>query len=397
MMSRKYAWVKDALSHASLSTKVRAMKHFMMGKKEYLPKRKTAADMDAVIKCALCPNMCKFDCPVLEAEKNEAVSPSGKMRIAHFIETGRLETRDAVELMYHCCTCDACREWCPFDFSVGDLLKGVRRDIVISHTVPEEVSRLRDHLEQTHTMDERTYAPDGRKNGDILYFMGCTVLSEGRAIAEAMDAIFRAAGEEYAVMEDEWCCGAPLHNLGFFDEFHTFAQHVAEKIGESGCRTVVCSCPTCAHTFKNLYPETGHPLQVEVMHATEYISRMLDEGIITPGKFERECVYHDPCTLARKLGITEEPRAVLKGIPGLQLREPHFSRNHTRCCGRGGQLWRTNPRVAESIAEKRREELEEHAACIVTACPACREALGAHGEVYDVSEIVALSMGDGNE
>lgn len=396
-MGKKYAWVKDALARASLATKMRAMKHFMMGKRDYLPKKKTAADMDAVIKCALCPNMCKFDCPTLEAEKNEAVSPSGKMRVAHFLETERIDAPDAVELMYHCCSCDACREWCPFDFSVGDLLKGVRRDIVVSHTVPEEVSRVRDRLMQTHTMDERVSVHHKGKNGDVLYFMGCTVLSRGTTIADAMNVIFHAAGIPYTVMNEEWCCGAPLYNLGFVDEFHTFAQHIVEKIKESGCHTVVCSCPTCAHTFKRLYPETGYHLGVEVVHATEYISRLIKEDTIMPGTLERECVYHDPCTLARKLGIIEEPRAVLHAIPGLSLREPHFSKRLTRCCGGGGQLSRTNPQVAESIAEKRRRELAAYAPCIVTACPTCREVLGGSFPVYDLSEIVALSMGNGNE
>ncbi|RLF63472.1 MAG: hypothetical protein DRN31_02365, partial [Thermoplasmata archaeon] len=112
-MKDKYAWVMDALSKAPLLTKARAVKHFLMGRNDYI-KKERHADMDAVIKCALCPNMCKFDCPVLAAEKNDAVSPSGKMRLAYFIEAGYLSSDDAFEDMYKCTGCNACVQWCPF-------------------------------------------------------------------------------------------------------------------------------------------------------------------------------------------------------------------------------------------------------------------------------------------
>lgn len=389
--TKKYAWVMDALSKTPLSVKLRAMKKFLAGEKEYLPEKKTNADMDAIIKCSLCPNMCKFDCPVLEAGKNEALSPSAKMRIAYFIEKGLIGSEDSFELMYKCCSCDACRQWCPFDFSVGDILKGVRADIVEENKTPEKILEIKEKLEKNHIMDEKSFEARGEEKGETLYFMGCVVQSKRKEIGEAMIKIFDMAGEEYAVMEGEWCCGAPLHNLGFINEFKEFAKHNVEKIKESECKVMICSCPTCTYVFKQIYPQFGFKIKAKIMHSSEYLFDIIQNRKIEVGSVEKECVYHDPCTLARKLGIEKEPREVLRNT-GIVLKEAYFNKKDTKCCGHGGQLSRTNPDIAEKIAENRIKELAEVAKCIVTACPSCKTAFENCKEVYDLSEVVLMGM-----
>ncbi len=392
---KKYAWIMEAISKANFSTRARAMKLFLMEKKKYVL-RNREADIDSIIKCALCPNMCKFDCPVLEVEKNEAVSPSGKMRIAYFIETERISSEDAIDLMYKCTGCDACRQWCPFDFSVGDILRGVRADIISMDMVPPEVLKIKEDLEREHVVGKRSIKENIKRNIKIdshgkglLYFVGCSVASERNEIAEAMLKIFDYAGEEYCTIE-EWCCGFPLYNLGFIDIFKKFAEHNLKEIRESGCKTVVCSCPTCAYMLKQIYPEMGYKLKVNILHSSEYIFTLIKEGKIKTC-YEEECVYHDPCTLARKLRIEDEPREVLK-IAGAELKESDFSRKYTKCCGMGGQLSRTNAEIADRMAKMRAEELLSVANCIITACPSCKTAFEKHGRVYELSEVVALGL-----
>jgi hypothetical protein len=121
---KKYSWLTGAIFKANLSTKRQILINFLTAKKKYVPK----AEVDSILKCALCPNMCRFDCPVLKVEKSEASSPAGKMRIAYLLETGKLEfSEDAIDLMYKDADCDACKQWCPFNFSVGELLVDVRK------------------------------------------------------------------------------------------------------------------------------------------------------------------------------------------------------------------------------------------------------------------------------
>ena len=119
----KYKWVMDELKNVSFTEKARAMKHFLLGEKKFLPKKKTHADMDLVIKCALCPNMCRFDCGTLQAGKSETLSPAYKARIGYFLSKGIIdptqeENREYIDLMYKCTNEESCKVWCPFEFSV---------------------------------------------------------------------------------------------------------------------------------------------------------------------------------------------------------------------------------------------------------------------------------------
>lgn len=388
-MKDKYAWVMDALSRAPLTTKARAVKHFLMDKNKYAVK-KANADMDAVIKCALCPNMCKFDCPVLMVEKNDTVSPSGKMRLAYFIETGNISSEDAVEAMYKCAGCDACEQWCPFDFSVGEILKGVRQDIAEMGKAPQDVVEIKEKLERNHVMhDDKRRDYGGHEHGDVLYFMGCEVSSKREEIADSMIKIFEGIGEKYALLKEEWCCGSPFLNLGFKEEFKKFAEHNRKAIEESGCKMLVCSCPTCTHIFRNVYPELGFKIDARILHSSEYLAEMVSDASLA--RIERKAVYHDPCVLARKLGVEDEPRDLV-GRAGMDLWEAEFHGKDSRCCGGGGGLTHTNPGIAEKMADARLRELKEQSDCIVTSCPTCKTVFDGGAEVFDVSEIIAMSM-----
>jgi len=392
MSDKKYAWVRDALSHVPLTTKARALKHFLMGKNEYLPAKKTRADMDEVIKCALCPNMCKFDCPVLAAAATDAVSPSGKARLAYFLETEALATDDAALLMYACCSCDACREWCPFDFSVADILQGVRADLVDRHREPEAARETRQRLEEQHSLHQRQVEPAGPPTGDLLYFMGCEVSARHPEIARDTRTVLEAAGVTPAMLPQEWCCGAPLLSMGYVDDFLDVARHQARAVESSRCSTVVCSCPTCTYMLRVMYPRHGISLPAQVLHSSEYLARLVQEERLPAGAVDGPCVYHDPCTLARKLGVMDPPRQVLHRM-GMDVRESPFNREHTQCCGRGGSLPSFFPKVADAITEARLQELHRTAPCIVTACPTCKSAFSGQGaEAYDLVQVVRRAL-----
>jgi len=387
-MSKKNAWVMKALHELPLAMKAKAMKHFLQGNKKYM-KKGIQADMDAIIKCATCPNMCKFDCPVLEAEKNEALSPAGKARIAYFLENGLLDSDYAREIMYACSSCEACKEHCPFDFSVADILRGMRRDMVMEGKVPERVAELKNELLEKHVMGERNFSGDGK--GSVIYFAGCVVNNERKEIGEAMIKIFENVGEKYAIMEEEWCCGYPLYNMGFMEEFKEFAIRNARKFNESGAEKIVCSCPTCAHVFTNIYPEMGIRIKPEIVHSSSYILHLIREGKISLEENKMSVVYHDPCTLARKLEV-DDARNVIKSIPGIELREAMLHGKETRCCGNGGQMARIHESISIKMAEKRKEDLKEIMAdAVVSACPSCKTAL-MEGKFYDLAELVAESM-----
>ena len=387
-MKDKNAWVMKALHELPLTMKARAMKHFLRGNKKYM-KKGIKADMDAIIKCATCPNMCKFDCPVLEAEKNEAVSPAGKARIAYFLENGVIGGEYATELMYACSSCDACKEHCPFGFSVAEILRGVRMDIVAENKVPEKVRSIRDELMEKHILGERSFSGDGKAR--IIYFAGCAINSERKEIGEAMLKIFERVDEDYDMLKEEWCCGYPLYNLGFINEFKEFARRNAKVFNESKAEKIVCSCPTCVYVFTHICPEMGIKIKPSIVHSSSYILQMIKEGKISFRERKMSIVYHDPCTLARKLK-KDNSRDVIKSIPGIEIREAMLHGKETRCCGHGGQMARVQEKTAMKMAERRKKDLSTvNADAIASSCPSCKTAL-MDGKFYDIAELVVESM-----
>jgi Fe-S oxidoreductase len=393
---RKNKWLIKLVVKANLSTKSKLVENLLSAEKKYLPKDKTEANAKNVLKCALCPNMCRFDCPVLKAEKSEALSPSGKTRVAHLLETGKLGYRkETVNIFYRDVDCDACKQWCPFGFSVGDLSIGVKRDIAKRGQAPPALVAIKEKIVEQHTIyPERITSLDlnlKKTKADVLFFAGCTTLNKRKENAVATTKILEAAGVDFAVLEEEWCCGYPLHALGFQKEFQAFAERNLRAIRETGCKTVVCSCPSCAYMLKKIYPSG----KFEVKHSSEFFWELIKSNKLSLNSVEGEFVFHDPCVLSRKLEVCEEPRQILKSIPKIVIKEAYSNRKKTQCCGRGGGLGIADPELSLQIAKNRVQQLKEASTAVVTACPSCELALKEADqtvEIVDLSEIILAAL-----
>jgi glycolate oxidase len=192
--------------------------------------------------------------------------------------------------------------------------------------------------------------------------------------------------------------------MGSKDEFKSNAEKLMERIKATGAHELVTPCAGCYKTFKKIYPEIkDHGL--EVYHSAQYLEKLINEGKI---KFQddlgKKVTYHDPCDLGRAFKIFEEPRNILKAIPGLELVEMARNRLKARCCGGGGGVLANNPEMAvEMAAERVRDALAVGAEIIVSGCAACKDNLrkGARAipkqergkiKIMDITEIVAQNI-----
>ena len=170
---------------------------------------------------------------------------------------------------------------------------------------------------------------------------------------------------------EEWCCGFPLHTAGMSDRVHDLAVHNLERVRATGAKILVSTCASCYHTWNHIYPEIlpDFPDDLEVLHGTEYLARLIDEGQLKLGPVERVITYHDPCDLGKRGGIFDEPRYVLEHIPGIELREMTSHHQNSLCCGGGGNVEASSPDAVNEASRRRLLQAQATGArYVVSAC-----------------------------
>ena len=155
-------------------------------------------------------------------------------------------------------------------------------------------------------------------------------------------------------------------------EFERIAGDNIRQLNALGLQTLVSSCSGCFKTIKEDYPKVGK-LNFEVLHTVEFLRRLLeDKKLPFVQPLERKVTYHDPCHLGRASGVFEDPRVLMKAIPGLELAEMPRSGPYSRCCGAGGGLKSGYPDIQNKMAQERVREAEATGAGeLISACPFC--------------------------
>jgi Fe-S oxidoreductase len=323
--------------------------------------------------CDACPKLCRFSCPVSEAERRETVTPWAKMDVGHQRQT-RARPLDAssAEAVYACTGCMRCTEHCRHGNQVAPALVALRTEAVKEGVAPPAVKALADRF-ATHgspfstPLREAAESLGAREGGS--YFPGCTALVKEPAVVA--DAIRAAAGVglplELSPLAGR-CCGYPLWAAGHPVAFRAHAENFARAA--SGMPSIVAGDPGCAYTLTVLYPQVEVSLPPVRLWVDEVARRLPLEGTGTP--VQLDAAYHDPCHLGRGMGRYEAPRAILQhALGGKSFGEAEAARHDGGCSGGGGLLPRTHPETSVEIARRQHAALGE-GKTVVTACPAAR-------------------------
>ncbi|MFC1944070.1 (Fe-S)-binding protein [Chloroflexota bacterium] len=353
-------------------------------------------------------------CPVREHSGGfEHHYARGKIQIAQGILEGRFPySPELIELLYTDPDCRLCTWVCHAEPVLDPTLvwRAMRQDIVAAGLGPpgplkdidSRVAQRRNvfgaRTDRRSRWAERLELPP---TGDVLYFAGCHACYPQPEIARATVAILKGAGIGVAYLgEEEWCCGVVQFHDGSISIAREMADHNLEAIKASGAEKVVTACAECYKSLNVEYPQIFGEMPFEVVHVSQVLAEFLSSGKLSlpKGLAERRMTYHDPCQLGRYCGVYEQPRQVLRGIPGVELVEMQRRREYAWCCGNGADLVKSmDAGLALEITYDRVEEAREAGAeAIVTCCPRCTAGLRQVAEgigVYDFSVVVARAMG----
>ncbi|HUT53843.1 MAG TPA: (Fe-S)-binding protein [bacterium] len=350
--------------------------------------------------CAYCPKLCRFACPVAQAECSETVTPTAKQTILKLVRDGALPfDREVGELVYMCCGCLITRPYCEHEIEVYPCFEAARAEAVERGVAPEAAMTFEKKWAQRGNpfnadlaaVLARHVSEKHHANGRTVLFTGCSTTHHFPDQVADIAAVMEAIGREFSVFTgDSICCGYPLLTLGHKEAFERQARKVAA--GLRGAELVLSPCPTCAHMLKTRYRELGFALDARVMHVTEFVAENLAR--LTVRKPEpRPTIYHDPCHLGRYLGVYDEPRRILEAALGKAPLEFFEARERGTCCGGGGGLPVVKPETARKIAHDKAATIPEYGALLLaTACPMCRRMLGMAGRETNIPADDVISI-----
>ena len=342
----------------------------------------------------------------------------GRNTIVRSVIEGKLPLdQDIVDNTYTCFTCKACYVACGKPDPVTrkpiidepKIQQALREEIYHAGLQPAALKAVDDSIDATG--NPFGTAPEKRSKwaegldlpaaGETVYFAGCYDSYRYPEVAQATVKVLRAGGIDVAYLgAEEWCCGVPELYDGNSELAEKLIIHNIEALKAAGVNKVITSCAGCYHALKSEYPEIAGELPFEVVHSSEVIAELLEEGKIKP-ETEVSCAvtYHDPCHLGRHENVYEAPRKILNAIPGVTLTEMPRHAQTAWCCGGGSVISNVNPELSDKVAVGRIQEAKETGAeVIISACPSCEALLGKAGrkdkiKVQDINVLMAKSLG----
>ena len=326
--------------------------------------------------CGLCDTVCPW---------NKVITFSMR-RIIRQAAFGLTEIES--EDIWRCTTCGNCPQQCPRGVKIIDIgvsLRKIATEYGVFPTPAKPIRTISASLigEGNPLTEKRETRGDWAKDlpvntyaegMEILYFSGCYLSYDPRMkkVAVATADILNKAGVEFGILgSKESCCGESIRKTGDEELFKRLAKENIKTFIDNGVKKILVSSPHCYHTFKNEYPE--FMVNFEVIHITQFLYELIQQGKLKIKKeYRKKVTYHDPCYLGRHNGIYEEPREVLKQIPGLELMEMEDARANSLCCGGGGgRIWMETVK-GERFSDLRLDQAAGIGAQVLaTACPYC--------------------------
>ncbi len=324
------------------------------------------------------------------------------------------------EELFACTTCRACEAECPVEIEHVSSIVEMRRGLVLTEgRLPEEAQLALRNLENRGSpwgfgADQRTeWAEDMNvrileegESAEWLLWVGCAGAFDDRSkkVTRAFANLLDKAGVDYGMLgPSETCTGDPARRMGNEYLAEELVKQNIDTLKQHAVKKICTSCPHCFNTLKNEYRRFGG--EYEVVHHTQMIDRLLDEGKIAPkdGRGNVKAAFHDSCYLGRYNDEYDAPRDALRKV-GAELTEMERNRSRGLCCGAGGgRMWMEETEGKRINVERTEEALATDPDVIVAACPFCMTMLsdgvkakekGDEVEVRDVAEVVWDSVRD---
>ena len=403
------------------------------------------ADLAACVACGLClPH-----CPTYRVTGEESASPRGRIAAMRSVAEGLSEPDETFAgFMDLCLVCRACEDVCPSHVPFGRMAERARvqveplrtrrerflrwlgLDVVLPSkrllwlaaalqplgraVLPRHVRSLVPHRSELFRRLPRVTEPNGEVRGTVALLSGCVQDRWFRDVNRATIRVLARNGWRVVVPGTQRCCGALAAHHGRLDTARALAERNLRAFADAD--VLVVNAAGCGSHLKEvgelLGTDEAKRFSAKVRDVMEFLH---DEGLsetpTTTTDGAQRVAYHDACHALRAQKIKEQPRALLREIPGLQIDEIPGG---DVCCGAAGLYNVLELEMSSELRRRKAEAIASTGASVVaSANPGCsmqivaglRE-LGSPGEVvhpvqlldraYAASEAAPAASGNPN-
>jgi glycolate oxidase iron-sulfur subunit len=221
--------------------------------------------------------------------------------------------------------------------------------------------------------------PSGIK---VAFYVGCLIDKFFPKVAQDVVDVLAGHGVGIFMPRGQSCCGIPAISSGDLTTFRQLVRYNLKRFDAEKFDYLVTACATCTSTIKKIWPmmagnDSGYiqtkaaAISQKTMDINQFlvskvgIKPMVIDDLVEPV----DITYHDPCHLKKSLGVSVEPRSLIKAHPGYRLKEMAES---DRCCGLGGSFNLQYYELSSNIGRIKIDLIKASGCSIVaTGCPAC--------------------------
>lgn len=380
---------------------------------------------EELIRCMKCGN-CQAVCPLYRETLAEVSVARGKIRLAQAVLRGELKpTPEMAKLFEFCLTCMACSANCPCGVRVDRIILAAR-NVMVKNTglsslkkaaaaglsspallrsglgaaraaqgilfkrhgenmtprfpVGLEMRRVLPPLADRFLRESLPEVIKSDLSGKrVVFFTGCMINYVYPFAGRAIVNVLQRNGFGVVIPSGQHCCGSPVTIMGDHDTAGRMALSHVEMFSSISCDAVITACGTCGESFREFYPafmeggrwgSRARELAGKTFDVYQFLTERIEMDTRLLGPVEAAFTYHQPCHLARGMGVKDQPAELLKRIPGLSyspLKDPG------RCCGGSGSFSLTDYETSCGVRTHKLKDIERSGADIVaTGCGSCR-------------------------
>ena len=355
--------------------------------------------------CSQC-GYCLDECDQFFGRGWESQSPRGKWYWLREYMEGKVKwDQFMVDTILVCTTCEFCNNRCSASLPIESSWMKLRGKLVHEDkqmTFPPfemmaAALRSEGNIWAGYRKNRKDWLPKeliekhgpGKKSKNA-YFAGCTASYVENDIGAASVTLLDAAGVDFTCLGNvENCCGTPMLVAGKWELFADIMKKNIAAVKAAGADTVISSCPACdmmwRHTYKDWAEKLDIDFDITAKHYSEVISEKIERGeFVFTHSIDEKVTWHDSCHIGRVSHVYEEPRELIKAIPGVTFEDMAHNREEGHCCGSVLTLIK-DPLVAHEIGKSRLDEaVAIKADSVLALCPCCEFQLRVSKDKKDI-------------